>query len=63
MPKGIVAMILAKKKPEGKKEDADEIGMKALAKDLISSVKNGDEQGVIDAVKGMYHSCGVSGED
>ncbi len=63
MPKGLAAIILAKKKPDKPKESADEIGMKALARDLISSVKDGNEKGIVDAVKGMFNACSVAGNE
>ena len=63
MPKGLAAIILAKKKPNDGKESADDVGMKALAKDLISAVKDGNEKGVVDSMKGLYSACQVAGDE
>jgi hypothetical protein len=63
MPKGIAAIILAKKKPKDDEENADGIGMKALAGDLISAVKDGNKQAIVDAFKGMYNACSVANNE
>lgn len=56
MPKGIAAIILAKKKPEKDGESPDAMTDKVLAGDLISAVKKGDKQAVVSAIKGLFDS-------
>ena len=52
-------------KPKGKmaKDDMDDAPLKAAAKDLITAVKSGDVQGVMDALEAASMHCMMKHQD